>query len=667
MRTVGPAAVVRRVVVLAVTALGGLAACGKGKPARPPVTVHAQRGDLALVGATVVPMASEGALTGHIVLIRGERIVAVAPAATVDTTGASVVDVTGQWILPGLADMHVHIQGEHDLPLFVLNGVTTVRNLFGSPEHLRWRDATATGALLGPTIYTSGPIVDGDPPVWPGSAVVTTAEAARAEVVAEKKAGYDWIKVYGGLPRAAYDAVLAEAKAQGMPVAGHVPKDVGLAGVLAAAGGQRSIEHLDGYVTADGAPPAPALTAQTVAAGIWNCPTLVVHDRFGKLDAPEQLAGTRGLELVTPVIRAAWDPRNDFRLARWTPDKFAAQRRGNQARKELVGALARAGARLVLGTDTGNPYVIPGFAVDDELALLVGAGLTPWQALRTATVAAAELEGTPGAFGVVAAGARADLLVVTRDPLADIANIVDPSMVIVRGYLHHRAELVAAAQLPEPPADPFATLPEVEAEGTPVASARYQVLMAGQPIGVERAVLSRLADGSPVVRGQVAYSAPQQMRYTYRASRDALDLTTDALSPPHVLVTRRGDAVEAVQDGQPPVTLSAAGAVIAPQTVAEFLWYVPLLADLSVGATRTVTAAEVVTDGRLAVVPGRFAFTRTADDGGRRAYTIDGTHGALALTGRLIVGADSAPDEVTVTVKFGTFTTRRVAPPTPAP
>jgi hypothetical protein len=176
-----------------------------------PVAERALAGDVAIVGATVVPMDREGALTGHTVLVRGDRIVAVAPAARIDTRAATIVDGHGKWVLPGLADMHVHIWGEDALPMFVLNGVTLVRNLTGSPDVLRWRDAIARGELAGPTILTSGPIIDGDPPTWPGSAVVTTAAASRAEVIAQKAAGYDWIKVYSGLPLEAYDAAVDEA------------------------------------------------------------------------------------------------------------------------------------------------------------------------------------------------------------------------------------------------------------------------------------------------------------------------------------------------------------------------------------------------------------------------------------------------------------------------
>lgn len=625
---------------------------------RTPARQRARKGDLAIVGATVLPMDRAGTLAGYTVLVRGERIVAVLPAAQLDARAATILDAKGKWVLPGLADMHVHLWDENAFALLLLNGVTTVRNLFGSPDHLRWRGAIARGELAGPTLITAGPIIDGDPPVWPGSAVVTTPRAARAEVAAQQAAGYDWLKVYNGLSLEVYDAVLDEAKRRRMPVAGHVPKAVGLARAIAS--GQRSIEHLDGYVPFFGEPPADPLLGPTVKSGLWNCPTLVVTERFGRLDNLAKLADTRGLEFVSPVTLSMWDPKNDFRLRTFTPEKYEAVRTKNRLRAQRLLELQRAKARIVLGTDTGNPYVIPGFAVADELALMVGAGLTPWEALRTATAAASELQGSPGSFGVIRAGARADLIVIDRDPLADIARVADPSTVVVRGVPHARAELLAAARKPAPPADPFAKLPALEPEGVPVVAARYEVLMFDQVIGGERAVLGRAGGKGFVVKGQAVYTAPQATQIEYRSTHDALELTTASLDPAQVAVSRKDQKIVAVQGTLPPLELAAAAdAVIAPQTIAEFFWYAAALEGLPVGEARTLGAVEVITDGRLALHPGRFTFTRAADLEGRRVYAITGKHGDLDLAGRLTVDADGAPHEVTVTLKYGSFLTRR--------
>lgn len=647
----------------AAIACGHLPACGERGGGERAAPTRGQAGDLAIVGATVVPMDREGTLAGRTVLVRGDRILVVAPAAEIDPGAATVVDGKGRWLVPALADMHVHMMEEGDLRLFLLNGVTVVRDLFGSPRNLRWREAIARGEMEGPLLVLAGPILDGDPPTWPGSAVVTTPEAARREVAAQKKAGYDWAKVYNGLAADVYQAILDEAKAQGMPVGGHVPKAVGIDAVLR--GGQRSIEHLDGYVPFTGEPHADqAIAKATAALPVWNCPTLIVTENFSRLDRPESLAGTRGLEHVSASVRTLWDPKNDFRLKRFTPAMFEEARRRNQIRRELVGSLQKAGARLVLGTDTGNPYVVPGFAVHEELALLVAAGLTPWQALRAGTASAAEMLGTPGAFGAVVPGARADLLLVDRDPLADVGALADPPVVVVRGRLHRRDELLAAMGSAKKlsPADRLAALPALAPEGKELAAGRYQMLLNDQVIGAERAVLSRAADGTRVVRGQLAFDTGTS---SYRATRDTLELEGEDLPGPIKVARQAGArAVAATSKAGDPIELAApAEAVIAPQAVGEFVWYADILAPLAVGKTRAVDAVEVMTDSGLRLDPARFTFTRKPDVEGRRAYDLAGTHGTLELTGSFTVDRDGAPHEIRLTLKFGTFVIRRVEPP----
>jgi imidazolonepropionase-like amidohydrolase len=627
-----------------------LCACGRGSSTSPKQRL--QPGDIAFVGATVVPMDREGSLANHTVVVRGNSIALVAPAATIDTSGATVVDVKGKWLVPGLADMHVHTWSDRDFPMYLANGVTTVRDMFGSPQHLEWRAAIASGKLEGPTLFTTGPIVDGDPPTWPGSSIVTTADAARKVVRDQKQAGYDFIKVYSNLNVEAYEAIVAEAKAQGIPFVGHVPKAVGVEKAMAA--GQHSIEHLDGYLPFGGEPKVDkAIIDATVKSRVWNCPTLVVTDRFGFLDLPSQLDKTPGLEYVAEAIRDRWNPKNDFRLKNWTPEMFTKIRARNEIGRKLVADLQHAGARLVLGTDTGNPYVVPGFAVHDELALLVKSGLTPWQALRMATAAAAELVDKPGSFGVIAPNARADLIIVDGDPLRDISVLAKPSLVVVRGKQHKRDDLVAALKQ-KPTGDPFAALPVLEAEGTKVATARHDILMNGSVIGRERAVLSKLDDGTRVVSGQAVYDTPQAV-FQYRATPDSVKFS-DGLE-----VKRNGTKVVAkLVKGDPIELTTAADAVIGPQSIAEFVWYADRLAKTAVGKSVTMTAAEVMIDSNVRLDPATYTFKRVADAEGRRSYEMTGKLGKLDFTGTFNVDADGIPHHVDITVPFGRFVTKRV-------
>lgn len=186
--------------------IGWLGACasvtGEARPA------------IAFVHASVVPMNREVVLADHTVLVRGDRIVEVGPARDVAVPGdALVIQCAGKFLVPGLADMHVHLEDYEDgLVLFVANGVTTVRNMWGRPEHLDWRRLIEGGEVLGPTIHTTGPITDGEPPLWEGSAVVTTPDEGEREVLAQVEAGYDALKVMTNLRPEVFAALLRASR-----------------------------------------------------------------------------------------------------------------------------------------------------------------------------------------------------------------------------------------------------------------------------------------------------------------------------------------------------------------------------------------------------------------------------------------------------------------------
>jgi amidohydrolase family protein len=415
---------------------------------------------IAFVDVTVVPMDKDGALEHQTVVVRHGEVTEVGAVTNVLVPpGAQVIQGAGKWLIPGLADMHVHTYDPLQLALFATRGVTTVRIMWGDPAAIGIRDAIRAGEQrFAPSIWTAGSIVDGVPPIWPGSTGVATIKAAAAEVDAQRRAGYDFIKVYSKLSPEAYTAIVANAK---VPVIGHVPVAVGLVGVLEAK--QASIEHLDGYASyaerddsplkgatdfkarsalykyADAAKLADAV-ARTKAAGTWNCPTLVVSDSIAHLDKPQ--TDRPELAYVPKSMIVQWDPKQDFRFASWTAQNFEDARGAMAWKLALVKQLSDAGAGLLAGTDVGNPWLVPGYSLHDELALFVAAKLTPQQALRAATAAAAEfLHDAKG--GAIAAGKRADLVLLDGDPLADIKNTQKIAGVMLRGRWLPASELAA--------------------------------------------------------------------------------------------------------------------------------------------------------------------------------------------------------------------------------
>jgi steroid delta-isomerase-like uncharacterized protein len=420
---------------------------------------------IAFVDVNVVPMDRERIMKRQTVIVRDGRIAEIGPTAQIKVPeGAMRIDGRGKYLMPGLADMHVHVNrlDEASLLLFVANGVTTVRNMWGTSDVLGWRQKIAHGDMLGPTIYTTGPLIDGKPPSWPDSTVVETPEEAKRVVAEQQQAGYDFIKVYGGLSSEVYGALVAAAGKHGLRAVGHVPRAVGLEGVLKAR--QSSIEHLEGYIlalqsddslsqaqkdqpikpedrlrrfqeTLDHIDPAklPKVAAATREAGVWNCPTLVVMKKITQLDNAQELQQRSEMKYVPPLILERWDPAKDFRFKSWTKTNFDLARRAYDINKKLTKGLHDASARLLLGTDTPNPYVVPGFSTHEELQHLVEAGLTPYEAIKAATRDAAEFLNALAEFGTVELGKRADLILIEANPLENVANVAKRVGVMVRG------------------------------------------------------------------------------------------------------------------------------------------------------------------------------------------------------------------------------------------
>jgi len=342
--------------------------------------------------------------------------------------------------------------------------VTTVRCMWGNPEILQWRRDVERGELLGPTIYTTGPILDGDPPYWPGSTVITTPEQAVREVAAEKQAGYDAVKVLDNLLPDVYGAVLRAAKEQELPVYGHVPWRVGLEDALG--GGQKSFEHITDWMHAllpndapvrealleilAGKQPMtfqaymvqpfksadveriPELVRRAVAADVWFCPTLVLDRKLAC--TAEEFQALRRLDIMHYVAPSSW-PSWDGMASVVASDQGdpATMKEGFSTMLASVKAMHEAGVGLLIGTDTPNPFVVPGFSVHEELQNFVDAGLTPYEALRGATRDAADFLGASEAFGTVGVGRRADLILVEANPLEDVGNVARRVGVSIRG------------------------------------------------------------------------------------------------------------------------------------------------------------------------------------------------------------------------------------------
>ena len=241
----------------------------------------AQENPLVFVHATVIDATGAPAQSDVTMVITGDRITTIGKSGEVILpANVRIVEATGKFLIPGLWDMHVHWYDEDYLPLFIANGVTGARIMWGMPLHHEWRNKIEHGSLLGPRLLIASAIIDGPNPVWPGSDTASNAAEGRQAVLKAKHDDADFVKVYSRLPREAYFAIADEAKAQGLPFVGHVPDSI--SAEEASAAGQKSIEHLTGVLSscsiqgAYNSGKAAAVFAEFKTNCTWQCPTLTV-------------------------------------------------------------------------------------------------------------------------------------------------------------------------------------------------------------------------------------------------------------------------------------------------------------------------------------------------------------------------------------------------------
>jgi len=452
---------------------------------------------LAITNVTVIDATGAPPRPGQTVLIRDRRIAVVGSASSVAVPrGATRVDGRGRYLIPALWDMHVHLANrppgeppsESLLPLLLAHGVVGVRDMGGDFDRIRsLRDAVASNSLRGPRIVAPGPFLDGPQEPSPMVVPAGNAEQARQAVRDLKARGVDFIKLQAALSAEAWRAGVQESVALGIPVAGHVPEAVSAWDVVGS--GQRSIEHVSPALPGDAsillacssreaelraelhalgeaarvetakpedlrarqralqeallssydATRAAGLFARMAAAGVTSVPTLIWSQTVLPR-SKDDLAAEVPLRYVPKAMAARWRARRAEYLERAIPETLALHRRLAERSLALVGELHRAGVAILAGTDSFDGFVLPGFALHQELELLVAAGLTPLEALQAATREPARFLGEKDR-GTIEAGKLADLVLLEADPLADIRHTRKIAAVVQGGDLLDRAAL----------------------------------------------------------------------------------------------------------------------------------------------------------------------------------------------------------------------------------
>lgn len=451
---------------------------------------------VAVVRVNVLPMAGAERLTDQTVLIVGDRIQQVGPSSRIKVPNDyRVLDGRGLTLMPGLVDMHVHLANEPGRPgdaaqralaVMLGHGVTTARNMAGAPNHIELRSAIERGEVTGPRLYSAAPGLNINN--------VTTVQAARSAVAAARAAGFDLIKSHHITDVEIWQAVQDEARKQGLPTAGHVTNEVGLARAFAA---RQQVEHLDAALfdllpegSAEraedfGQVPPPqviraaarasdaqllALARRAAAARSYQVPTLSLFEKITNVAVPvERLLADPNLRFVPEPVRGQW-ARQYSQLSQmgFTAEDGESLR---DLRRRIVAAFHRVGVPLMAGSDTAQSFHLWGPGLIEEVRALAAAGLSPMDALRAATVVPRDYFrslpnggsslGWKADFGTVEKGARADLILLARDPSKDLTALDSLKTVISGGKVYDRPALdallaQAAADAKSPPSRPSA-------------------------------------------------------------------------------------------------------------------------------------------------------------------------------------------------------------------
>ena len=400
--------------------------------------IDSKQKEIVVRNVNVIPMDKEQVLANQTVVIRDGKVQAMGKNIK-HANDALVIDGTGKYLIPGLAEMHAHVPPIDDLEpmkdvlaLFALNGITTIRGMLGHPKHLELREMIKRGEVFGPRLYTTGPSFNG---------MSVTSPAAGSEMVKkQKQAGYDYLKLHPGLSREKFDSIAATAKEVGIPFAGHVSFGVGVWRAIEA--GYSSIDHLDGFI--EGIVPGiekmtdqqagpfalfiasradtsriKELTSALKKNNIWVVPTQSLAERwFSPSFKGENFASDPYAKYMKKETIEQWisSHKNIKQSTEFDPDKAA---QFISLRRKLIKACQRDGVGLLLGCDAPQVFNVPGISTHNELAYLVDSGLTPYQALTTGTSNVGKYLRQSDS-GVIKQGARADLVLLSGNPLTDI-------------------------------------------------------------------------------------------------------------------------------------------------------------------------------------------------------------------------------------------------------
>jgi len=368
-------------------------------------------------------------------------------------SSSTIIEANGKFLIPGLIDMHMHCYQflpignfKNEGKLLLLNGVTTIRSMWGyhlGPLHpvIKAKEKTKNNTLSYPDIYTAGQILENKPAIFKNISTIVESEIkAKKIIIKEKLKGYNFIKVYHTLKKENYKYIAKYANENNVKFIGHLPKCVNIKEAIKY--GQHSLEHLAGYINLfekiklDKSKFKEQIII-TSDSEIWNCPTLVVIEKYFPIKKVDEYINTEGIEYLSPKII-----EQSKKIINKARNFLATTESDYNAIKELVFNLYNSGAKMVIGTDSNNPLVIPGFSMHQEMENMNLCGISNYDVLKMATINAARCLGKENEIGTIQEGKKANIVLLNKNPLENIKNVKSIEKVFLRGNIFDRKSIL---------------------------------------------------------------------------------------------------------------------------------------------------------------------------------------------------------------------------------
>lgn len=391
-----------------------------------------------ITNVNVIPMNVDTILQNKTVFIKKGIIINIADS--INIKNVQIIDARNQFLIPGLIDMHVHVWDKYELGLYLSNGVTAIRNLWGMPLHLELKNEINNDKIIAPLFFTSSPKLTGPKFIGDDNLNITNVSKVEPLIKSFKKRGYDFIKTYYGLNKDIFDSILKQAHKLDIDVVAHPSNEVEYSYHLNEQ--IKSIEHAEEIIQQPLNYKLDTVKLKEVIGDFKKsnyasfCPTLIGYHNIYEMLNNETIMGIDQIQYMNPLIKKL-DSKVQFE--RWKKSKLndatiiSSIKSQHEFHLKIIKLLHEAKVNIICGTDSGIGITTPGFSIHQELAFYKEAGLTNYEILKTATVNPSKTHLVMQNLGTIEIGKIANLLLLDNNPLHDLATLQNPKYVFIKG------------------------------------------------------------------------------------------------------------------------------------------------------------------------------------------------------------------------------------------